>query len=115
MNGQKINKYNCEQCKFSCDTKARWENHIKTELHKTGKRKLRSDCIEPYKCIECNYQTKNSITYKKHTLNIHANKETREKEFKFYCKHCDFGTFSQDTMNVHNNTTKHGIMIKRNQ
>ena len=29
------NKYNCEKCNFTCNTKARWEAHIKTELHKT--------------------------------------------------------------------------------
>lgn len=108
-------KYNCEQCRFSCNIKARWENHIKTELHKTGKRKKRTDCMDPYKCVECNYETKNSVTYKKHMLNVHSNKETRQKEFKFYCKDCDFGTFSQDTLDVHNNTSKHGIMVKRNQ
>lgn len=109
------NKYNCKQCKFSCNTKARWEAHIKTELHKTGKRKKRSDCKDPFKCVECNYKTKNSITFKKHILNSHANKETREKEFKFYCKYCDFGTFYKDTFNLHRNTDKHKLMEKRNQ
>lgn len=108
-------KYNCIKCKFSCNTKARWEAHIKTELHKTGKRKKRSDYKDPYKCPECNYETKNSMTYKKHKLNVHANKEIRENEFKFYCKYCDFGTFYNGTFDIHNTTDKHKLMIKRNQ
>jgi len=108
------NKYNCEQCKFTCNTKARWENHIKTELHKTGKRKKRSDIKDPYKCIDCNYETKNVVTYKKHMLNVHSSKETREKEFKFYCKYCDVGTFSKDTIDVHSKTSRHKIIMKRN-
>ena len=109
------NKYICDKCKFSCDTKARWEAHIKTELHKTGKRKQRNDYKEPFKCKECNYETKNIIAYKKHKLNIHANKETREREFKFYCKYCDIGAFSKGTFDIHNNTDKHKLMVKRNQ
>ena len=39
-------KYNCEKCNFKCNTKARWEAHITTELHKTGQRKKRSDFKE---------------------------------------------------------------------
>ena len=44
---------------------------------------------------------------KKHVLNEHSTKEEREKEFKYYCKSCDFGTFSKDTYEVHTNTNKH--------
>ncbi|ARF12673.1 hypothetical protein Klosneuvirus_15_4 [Klosneuvirus KNV1] len=109
------NKYNCSQCKFSCNTKARWDAHIKTELHKTGKRKQRRDYKEPFKCKECDYNTKNTVTFKAHILNHHANKETREKEFKYYCKLCDFGTFSNDIITTHNETERHKLMIKRNQ
>jgi len=36
-------KYNCKQCDFKCNIKSRWEKHVSTELHKTGKRKQRSD------------------------------------------------------------------------
>ena len=49
----------------------------------------------------------------KHKLNEHATKEEREKEFKYYCFNCDFGTFSKDTMDVHNNTEKHKKSILR--
>jgi hypothetical protein len=46
----KEEKYNCEQCKFKCNTKARWNAHINTELHKTGTKKQRSDYKEPSQC-----------------------------------------------------------------
>ncbi len=48
------NKYNCEKCIFSCDTKARWEAHIKTSLHINGVKKKRSDYKNPFKCEICN-------------------------------------------------------------
>jgi len=108
-------KYKCDKCNYSCKFKSTWEKHINTELHKTGVRKKRSDCQEPYKCNECNYETKNSVTYKKHMLNEHADKETREKQFKFYCKYCDIGTFSTDTMEQHNQTKKHKKSMTRNK
>ena len=107
-------KYNCEKCDYSCKFQSAWNKHINTELHRTGTRKQRSDVKEPYKCDKCNYKTKNIITYKKHMLNEHSNKETREKEFKYYCKYCDIGTFSKDTMNIHNATDKHKKSVLRN-
>ena len=108
-------KYNCSECNFSCNFKSLWEKHIATELHKTGKRKKRNDIKDPYKCKDCNYETKNIVTYKKHILNAHSNKERRENEFKFYCKKCDFGTFSKDTFNGHNETPRHKVIVKRNE
>ena len=82
-------------------------DYINTELHKTGTRKKRSDYKEPVKCDFCDYTTKNTITIKKHMLNKHKTKEERKKEFKFYCEPCNFGTFSKDTMEIHNNSEKH--------
>jgi len=106
-------KYTCDSCGFKCKFKSQWEKHIETELHKTGKKKKRSDCKAPLKCNKCDYKTKNTITFKKHTLNEHATKKEREDEFKYYCKYCDFGTFSNDTMDIHNNTGKHKKQIMR--
>ena len=42
------NEYICNRCDFRCETKARWNAHIKTELHITGKKKRRSDYKEPF-------------------------------------------------------------------
>ena len=107
-------KYFCEKCNFSCSCLSIWKKHTETELHKTGKRKKRCDCKMPFVCEQCKYETKNSITFKKHILNEHSAKDTRENEFKYYCKYCDFGTFSNDTFNLHNETKKHKKFIMRN-
>lgn len=100
-------KYICEPCRFKCNSEQRWQKHIATELHKTGKRKVRCDYGGPYKCDECNYKTLNAAYFKQHKLNDHSSKETREKEFKFYCKLCDFGTFYSKFMDKHKDTDKH--------
>ena len=101
------NKYKCEKCNFKCNTKARWEAHIKTELHKTEKKKIRSDYKEPHKCEKCDYKHKNITNYKIHLLNNHSTKEEREKEYIYYCKTCDFGSFCEEQLNKHNETIKH--------
>lgn len=97
----------CEECKFNTTCKSRWDIHINTELHKTGKRKKRSDIKEPYKCINCDYTSKNKTIFNTHILNKHKTKYERETEFTFYCKLCDFGTFNNITLENHNNTEKH--------
>ena len=81
--------------------------HIKTELHKTGIKKRRSDYKEPYKCEKCDYKHKNITNYKIHLLNNHSTKEEREKEYIYYCKTCDFGSFCEEQLNKHNETIKH--------
>lgn len=103
----KEKKYNCEQCDFHCNAESTWTIHINTAKHKTGKKKLRSDIKEPLKCSDCNYETKNKTTLIQHKLNEHSDIEKREKEFKYYCKLCDFGTFSIDLFNFHNSCRKH--------
>lgn len=108
-------KYSCDKCGFYCQFKSLWDKHVDTELHKTGKRKKRYDCKDPYKCTECDHETRNIVTHKKHILNAHSNKETRKKEFKFYCDYCDFGTFSKNTYETHNKTKRHILVVKRNK
>ena len=101
-------RYNCDQCNYKCDAKSKWEIHINTEKHITGKKKKRSDYkVEPYKCEICEYKTRNNALYKQHKLNYHSTKEEREKEFKFYCKSCDYGTISKDIYENHIITEKH--------
>ena len=106
-------KFNCEKCNYKCQFECQWIKHCKTELHKTGKRKkiIRKNHKKPEKCKLCDYETKNTFLMKKHILNEHSTKEQREKEFKFYCSYCDFGTFSKDTIKVHNETNKHKNFI----
>lgn len=109
-----LSKYFCKKCDFSCNCLSIWRKHTETEIHKTGKRKKRCDCKCPYICERCKYETTNLTTFQKHILNEHSTKDEREKEFKYYCKYCDFGTFSIDTFNLHNNTKKHKKFIMRN-
>ena len=100
-------KYKCEKCNFKCNTSARWEAHINTDLHKTGERKKRSDCKEALKCEKCDYKTKNRLILLQHKLNDHSTIEEREKEFNYYCKKCDYGTISKDLYERHIKTEKH--------
>ena len=51
--------------------------------------------------------------FKQHKLNEHGTKEQREKEFKFYCKCCDFGSFSKDIYVKHTNSEKHNKYINK--
>ena len=104
---EKEYKYNCERCNYKCNENSKWDKHINTEKHKTGKNKKRSDYGGPYKCEICNYETGNKSTYLQHKLNYHSTKEEREKEFKYYCKACDYGTISKDILDKHNLSDKH--------
>ncbi len=106
----KKTKYECEKCNLNYNTKARLDAHINTELHKTGYRKKRSDYKDPYNCMDCDYKTKNIKMIKIHKLNKHSTKEERNNEYKYYCKLCDYGSFSIDSYNLHSNTIKHKYM-----
>jgi len=107
MSQEEDNNYTCNNCNFKCNSKARWNAHIKTELHTTGTKKRRSDYKEPYKCDSCDYETKNVTMIKVHKLNKHSTKETREKEFTYYCGCCNFGSFSKDSYALHVESIKH--------
>ena len=110
-----IYKYNCDTCGYHCNMKSSWAKHINTELHKTGKKKRRSDYKEPLTCDKCTYTTKNKTMMITHKLNKHSTKEDRENEFKYYCKMCDFGSFSSDSMKVHNESYKHKTFLEQSK
>jgi hypothetical protein len=44
---------------------------------------------------------------KQHILNEHGTLEEREKDFKYYCKLCDFGSFSKNIYENHIISDKH--------
>jgi hypothetical protein len=100
-------KYQCIRCKFNTNYESLWNRHVNTEMHKTGKKKIRSDkiCIE--QCPECDYQSKINTNMRQHILNNHVSKEEKEKEFTYYCKYCDFGAFSKPLYTEHIKTKKH--------
>jgi hypothetical protein len=107
-------KYVCEKCNYRCNIVSRWDKHINTVLHITGKKKIRSDFKGERECEKCEYKTLNTYSLKEHILNYHCSINEREKEFKFYCKLCDYGTFSKDIIEKHNNTKKHKRHISLN-
>lgn len=103
-------KYNCDTCDFHTNALTAWEKHIETGKHKNNglKRKTRRDKKTDIQCKHCEYKHQNIGNLKRHTLNNHSTKEEREKEFKYYCMECDYGTFSKDQYETHNNK-KHTI------
>ena len=58
-----INNKHCEKCNKTFTSNAHYLLHCETELHKTGKRKTRTDIKEEFKCDICNlYTTKQQTT-----------------------------------------------------
>jgi hypothetical protein len=108
-------KFICDKCDYKCNFISQWNNHCERESHKTGKRKTRTDKKEVGKCKDCDYNTTNYTNMLKHILNKHSTREERKEKFKFYCELCDFGSFSKDTIEVHNNSEKHKTFILRNK
>lgn len=98
----------CEKCNKTYKLYANYKKHLETELHKTGKKKVRSDKKPDYKCDICNlYTTGKPSNLKLHILNNHKSQKEREKEFKFYCKLCDNGYMNDKLYNKHLTTKKH--------
>ena len=78
MNINKIK--DCEKCNKTFKCHAKYLIHCDTELHKTGKRKTRTDKKEDLKCSICNlYTTKQQTTLKLHILNNHSSIEEKKK------------------------------------
>jgi len=109
------NKYICEKCNYKTNISSLWKVHLNTELHKTGVRKKRSDYKEPIKCTGCEYSTKNKMILKTHFLNNHCDIEQKKKEFKFFCVLCNYGSFYEDAINIHNNSVKHKYKVLLNK
>lgn len=104
--------YHCEKCKLYFNYKSFYEKHLISNIHINGKRKERNDKKEKpdrtiHKCSLCDYENINIQNYKAHYLKNHCTIEEKEKEFKYYCKICDFGVFTESMYNKHLETTKH--------
>ena len=104
-------KFVCNDCRFNTNFESLWKKHIMTELHKTGKKKIRSDKKFSEKCTQCNYIGKNYTNMTQHVLNDHSTKDERKVGFKYYCNYCDIGTFSKTTYKTHIETKKHQIVL----
>ena len=103
-----MEEYICKKCNYTTKILASYKKHLETSLHKTGKRKQRSDKkTDIYKCDKCDFETTNESNYKLHRLNNHSSIEERKKEFKYYCAKCDFGCFAEICYTRHIDTKKH--------
>ena len=102
-----MSKYICEKCNYKTNYKSQWNNHLGTILHKTGKRKTRTDKKYSDNCPKCEYIASNNTNMKLHILNNHSIKEKRKVGFKYYCECCDFGTFGKTIYNKHIQSKRH--------
>jgi len=98
--------YFCEKCNYGTNIRSSFDQHVKTTLHQTGKRKERCDKTI-YNCDICEYTHCNRFNFSNHVLNNHSTKEERQKGFTFYCNLCDFGTFAVSIFDKHKLTDKH--------
>jgi hypothetical protein len=96
----------CEKCNYRTEFRYSYEQHLETTLHKTGKRKERSDKVV-LKCEFCPYESHNRNNFNTHRLNNHLSIEERSKEYTYYCNICDFGSFDTKVMEKHNQSKKH--------
>lgn len=102
----------CEKCIKSFKSHTHYLLHCETEIHKTGKRKVRSNKKVDLICNICNlYTTRQTTNMKIHILNNHSDVETKKKGFKFYCVSCDYGIETEKQFNTHISTIKHKIKI----
>jgi len=110
-------KYICIPCDFKTNSLAIWEVHEKTKKHELGgkhgkgseNRKVRRDkkVEDEIKCKYCEYKNQNIGNLKSHELRNHCTIDEKEKEFKYYCKECDYGTFAKTQYENHIKTEKH--------
>jgi len=110
MEKEKEYKYKCEKCNFYTNAFSLYEKHLLTGKHKTGERTKRCDKKLLDKCPECDYTSPNNTIMTQHILNKHSTKEKREKDFKYYCKCCDYGTFAELLHKKHLNSEKHNLI-----
>lgn len=106
-------KFKCDSCKFYTNYQSRWTQHIVTEIHKTGKKKNRSDKQCSGICPNCNYTSEINTTLKQHILTKHGTIEDKEKGFSYYCGYCDYGSFSKTAFEKHKQSTKHIQLIPK--
>ncbi len=104
-------KYICETCNFSCEFESIWKQHIETKKHNNNGKIIREKNIcekkIDRKCDKCDFIGKHNVALRTHYLTKHGTKEEREKEFIYYCKDCDIGSFVEMLFDRHNKTKKH--------
>jgi len=107
------NKFICEKCNYKTNIKSLILQHYETELHKTGERgkKLIKE-KEIFSCDKCDFSSTNNYNYLTHKLNNHSTKEERKQQFKYYCDNCDFGVFTESSLEIHKHSLRHNRLNK---
>ena len=104
----KIDKYTCKKCSFGTSSQTLYDRHLLTGKHINGVITRNKPSNDPYSCTICNnYKTKNIFNMQTHILNHHSTSEDRKEKYPYYCDVCDFGVFSEASINKHIQTKKH--------
>lgn len=103
----KNQEYVCEKCHFITEYKNSYELHLQSQLHLTGRRKVRKDKKIPDKCPHCLYTTKVKTSMDTHIIRHHMSPEEQKEKMNFYCEHCNVGTSSEAQFIRHNNAKRH--------
>src|SRR5437868_2331396 len=99
-------EYICSKCDFKTLMKCNYDAHLKTEFHKTGKRKTRTDKKVPDKCPHCEYITTVSTSMQTHILR-HMPEDEQKTKSKFYCDDCKIGFLHKSQYDYHIISLKH--------
>jgi hypothetical protein len=105
-----IDKYTfkCEKCNFGTHYKQAFDRHNLTGKHINGHITRISKIPSELSCTICNnYKTDNTFNLQIHKLNNHSSQSERKEKYKYYCEICDFGVFSEASINNHIKTKKH--------
>ena len=107
------NKFICEKCNYKTNIKSLILQHYETELHKTGERgkKLIKE-KKIFSCDKCYFSSTNKNNYLTSKLNNHSTKEERKQQFKYYCDNCDFGVFTESSLEIHKHSLRHNRLNK---
>jgi len=100
-------EYVCKKCNYKTEFKHCYEKHLTTQLHKTGKRKTRSDKKVPDKCPHCLYTSKVNTDMQTHIITKHMSQDEQKEKFPFYCDHCKQGVLYKSQYDRHLDSTKH--------
>jgi hypothetical protein len=103
-------KYKCEKCNYQTNYKSSYDKHLRSVLHLTGEKKIRSD-KKINICEICKLELATQQSLKQHKLNMHSNLEIKEKDFKYYCVHCKIGTNIESIYKKHELTKKHNSIL----
>ena len=100
-------EYICDKCNYKTELKSCYEKHLTTELHKTGKRKTRSDKKILDKCPYCEYISKVNTDMQTHVISKHMSEEEQRQKSRFYCDCCKVGFLYKSQYNIHLTLSKH--------